>query len=267
MRVEILQNDAGLVAESAQPVKRNTATKLAPPLAANADQQTALRQVVDYYHQTLKASPEALAYLESRGLNQRRAIDHFKIGFANRTLGCGLPERTARPAPRFRGELQASASCASRATSTSTARWSCRSSTSTAHVTEIYGRKLACGTSCARARPAPLPARSASRACGTCQALKASKEIILCEALIDALTFWCAGYRNVTASYGVRGLYRRPPGRPSRRHGIERVLIAYDRDEAGNRAAETLAAKRLTEGHRRLPHRVPARAWTPTSTR
>jgi DNA primase len=30
-------------------------------------------------------------------------------------------------------------------------------------------------------------------------------EIILCEALIDALTFWCAGYRNVTASYGIEG--------------------------------------------------------------
>ena len=36
-------------------------------------------------------------------------------------------------------------------------------------------------------------------------ALAAAKEIILCEALIDALTFWCAGYRNVTASYGVEG--------------------------------------------------------------
>ena len=36
-------------------------------------------------------------------------------------------------------------------------------------------------------------------------ALIASKEIILCEALIDALTFWCAGYRNVTTSYGVNG--------------------------------------------------------------
>ena len=36
-------------------------------------------------------------------------------------------------------------------------------------------------------------------------ALVASKEIILCESLIDALTFWCADYRNVTTSYGVNG--------------------------------------------------------------
>ena len=30
-------------------------------------------------------------------------------------------------------------------------------------------------------------------------------EIILCEALIDALTFLNAGYPNVTSSYGVGG--------------------------------------------------------------
>ena len=36
-------------------------------------------------------------------------------------------------------------------------------------------------------------------------ALQASREIILCEAIIDALTFWCAGYRNVATAYGVEG--------------------------------------------------------------
>jgi DNA primase len=36
-------------------------------------------------------------------------------------------------------------------------------------------------------------------------ALAVSKEIILCEALIDPLTFWVAGFRHVTACYGVIG--------------------------------------------------------------
>jgi len=58
---EILQNDAGLLVESTQLAKKNTTTKLAACLAADADHQTALRQVVDYYHVTLKQSPEALA--------------------------------------------------------------------------------------------------------------------------------------------------------------------------------------------------------------
>ena len=78
-------------------------------------------------------------------------------------------------------------------------------------------------------------------------ALAASKEVILCEALIDALTFWCAGYRNVTASYGVEGFTDDHLAR-FKRHGIERVLIAYDRDDAGERAAEKLAEQLMAKG-------------------
>ena len=29
--------------------------------------------------------------------------------------------------------------------------------------------------------------------------------MILTESLIDAMSFWCAGYRNVTAAFGVEG--------------------------------------------------------------
>ena len=78
-------------------------------------------------------------------------------------------------------------------------------------------------------------------------ALGERKEIILCEALIDALTFWCAGYRNVTASYGVEG-FTDDHLAAFKTHGTERVLIAYDRDEAGDRAAEKLAAQLMAAG-------------------
>ena len=71
-------------------------------------------------------------------------------------------------------------------------------------------------------------------------ALSSSKEIILCEALIDALTFWCAGFRNVTASYGVEG-FTDDHREAFKKHKIEVVKIAYDRDEAGDRAAAKLS--------------------------
>src|SRR6202011_1467337 len=64
--------------------------------------------------------------------------------------------------------------------------------------------------------------------------------IILCEALIDALTFWVAGYRNVTASYGVNG-FTADHRAAFERHGTERVYIAYDRDDAGDRSALRLS--------------------------
>src|SRR5208283_5186026 len=79
------------------------------------------------------------------------------------------------------------------------------------------------------------------------KALAASKEIILCESLIDALTFWCAGYRNVTASYGVNG-FTDDHRAALKKHGTSRVYIAYDRDEAGEKAAVTLAEELLAMG-------------------
>ncbi|MGD8910984.1 MAG: toprim domain-containing protein, partial [Chromatiales bacterium] len=79
------------------------------------------------------------------------------------------------------------------------------------------------------------------------EALSASKEIILCESLIDALTFWCAGFRNVTASYGIEG-FTADHLKAFKEHNTERVLIAYDRDAAGKAAAEKLAKQLMVEG-------------------
>jgi len=97
-------------------------------------------------------------------------------------------------------------------------------------VSEVYGRKT-----CHKLTPG-LPYHmylpGPHKGVFNFEALKASKDIILCEAIIDALTFWCAGFRNVTASYGVNGF---TPDHLAafKKYGVERVFIAYDRDQAG----------------------------------
>jgi hypothetical protein len=78
-------------------------------------------------------------------------------------------------------------------------------------------------------------------------ALMASREIILTEALIDALTFWCAGYRNVTTAYGIEGFTEEHVA-AFKHHGTQRVLIAYDRDDAGERGAAKVAERLMAEG-------------------
>ena len=112
-------------------------------------------------------------------------------------------------------------------------------------MTEVYGRKilnnLRVGTPLHLYLPGP------HRGVWNLEALQATKEIILCEALIDALTFWCAGYRNVTASYGIEG-FTEDHLAAFKRYGTERVLLAYDRDEAGEKAAQTLAEKLIAQG-------------------
>ncbi len=72
-------------------------------------------------------------------------------------------------------------------------------------------------------------------------------EVILAESLVDALTFWCAGHRNVSAAFGTNGFT------PAHLQafiaaGIGRVLIAYDNDPAGNGGADKLAETLLSNG-------------------
>ncbi len=64
--IELLRaNHPSLAAPGPADRSRGTtaAVKLDAPFKLDADDQSALNQVVDYYHQTLKQSPEALKYL------------------------------------------------------------------------------------------------------------------------------------------------------------------------------------------------------------
>ncbi|MEI7357384.1 toprim domain-containing protein, partial [Pectobacterium versatile] len=79
------------------------------------------------------------------------------------------------------------------------------------------------------------------------QALVAGKTVILCESLIDAMSFWVAGYRNVTAAYGVNG-FTDEMRRTFIRHGVKQMLIAFDNDAAGDDAAVKLASVLAADG-------------------
>ena len=100
---------------------------------------------------------------------------------------------------------------------------------------------------CDPGRPCTCTCPGPHRGVWNREALLASKEIIVCEALIDAMTFWCAGFRNVTAAYGIEG-FTDDILAAFKAHGTERVLIAYDHDAAGDKAAQKLAERLMGEG-------------------
>jgi len=242
--VELLkEGDAALVA-SDKPVKRNTTHKHPNPLAANPDNQATLKRVINYYHETLKQSPEALDYLESRGLKSAELIDTFKLGYANRTLAYRLPEKNRKAGAEIRGQLQAIGLLRQSGHEHFTGSLVVPVIDENGIITEVYGRKLL-GNRLRKGTPQHLYLPGPHQGVWNSQALKASDEIILCEALIDAMTFWVSGFRNVTASYGTGG-FTTDHLAAFKQHDIKRVLIAYDRDEAGNTAAEKLA-KQLNE--------------------
>jgi DNA primase len=81
--VELLRADIAVEPGSAL-VKTSTVRKLSPPVDREADDAEMLEQVVAYYHDTLKEAPEALRYLEARGLTHPEMIGEFRLGYANR---------------------------------------------------------------------------------------------------------------------------------------------------------------------------------------
>ena len=107
--VELLQAGLPLAAEAVidtAPAKRSLTRTLPPPVAFDADDQSLLDQTVAYYHDTLQAAPEALAYLKTRGIDCPELIAQFKLGYANRTLGLRLPTKHRQDGTAIRARLE-----------------------------------------------------------------------------------------------------------------------------------------------------------------
>ena len=233
------------LAAGAAAVKRSSVRALPAPVALDADDQGLLDQVIGYYHETLKTSPEALAYLKSRGLDHPELVDRFRLGFANRTLGLRLPEKNRLAGEAIRTRLQRIGVLRASGHEHFNGSLVVPVVNEAGEVTEVYGRKITAGLRAGTALHLYLP--GPHRGVWNLEGLRAAKEVIVCEALIDAMSFWCAGYRNVTAAYGVEGLTEEML-ELFRRNGSERVLIAYDRDEAGDRGADKLAGRLIALG-------------------
>ncbi|XDD51144.1 CHC2 zinc finger domain-containing protein [Leptospira sp. WS92.C1] len=73
------------------------------------------------------------------------------------------------------------------------------------------------------------------------------KDLVLCESVIDALTLYVNGIRNVTCSYGVEG-YTPELHAEILKQRPRRICIAYDNDTAGKEAAKKLGSRLIEEG-------------------
>jgi DNA primase len=244
---ELLREDhLPLVAHSnGKPPRIGTVPKLPAPVSRDADDRALLLQIVSYYTDTLKKSPDALKYLEARGLKSSEMIDHFHLGFANRTLGYGLPEKNRVAGAELRGRLQKLGIYRESGHEHFNGSVVIPIFNLESEVVQMYGRKITPGLR--EGTPLHLYLPGPHRGVWNEEALAISKEIILCEALIDALTFWCAGFRHVTASYGING-FTDEHRAAFQKYGTQKIYIAYDRDDAGEKAAQALAEELLAMG-------------------
>ena len=225
---------------------RSTVSKLPSPLPTGVDERELLERVVGFYTQTLKESPEALGYLERRGLRHGELLERFRLGYANRTLGYRLPAKNRQAGAELRGRLQKLGVIRASGHEHFSGSLVIPVCDREGAVVQLYGRKLRddlrAGT------PLHLYLSGPRRGVFNREALGGSRgELIVCESLIDALTFWVHGLRHVTAAYGADGFTDELHAALTEA-GVGRVLIAFDRDDAGDRGADALVERLGGEG-------------------
>jgi len=243
--VEVLRaGQASALVAGSSPTKKGTIPKLPPPVAFDADDRTLMRQVMDYYQERLQQTPAALEYLKRRGVGSPEAVATFQVGFADRTLGLRLPTKQRLAGAEIRERLT---------------KLGLYRKTGHEHfngcvvfplldaqgeIAGLYGRKIIEQQTPGLAKHLYLP--GPRRGIWNPAALQ-SREVILCEGVIDALTFWEHGFKNVTTAYGVEG-FSEELEEALIAAKVERVWIAFDRDKAGEMGAEKVAARLMARG-------------------
>jgi DNA primase catalytic core len=250
--VELLKSNSPTLYKSAGPVKKSTVPKLPPPVAFDADDQTLFSQVLDYYAERLKENKPAIEYLKKRGLWDEAALKLFKIGFADRTLGLTLPDKRRKDGLEIRTRLTRLGIYRESGHEHFNGSLVFPIMDEGGAVTELYGRRV--GDQKSRIYHLYLP--GPHRGIWNADCLR-SPEIILTESVIDALTFWVNGFRNVTCIYGTEG-FTDDHLEAFKTHKTQQVYLAYDRDKAGDRATERDASRLSSIGVECFRVRFPA---------
>jgi hypothetical protein len=204
-----------------------------PTFTDAGDDQALLREVVAFYARTLKDTPEALGWLMRRAITSPEVVDHFHLGYANRSLGQMLPPGATKAGAEIRAKLQRIGILRESGHEHMAGSLVIPVFDEQGAVVQLYGRKIGesfrAGTSLELWLPGPV------RGVWNREALN-EREVILASGLLDGLTVWSAGQRNVIATLTLDEVPEDVLAAMKARR-VERVLVAYPHDDLGDEAA------------------------------
>jgi len=196
-----------------------------------------LGRVVSYYQHTLTEDNVGIDYLKNeRGINDNQSLKDFGTGYANGTLLNILPDdEEIIQSLKTIGILNSKGK---------EIFYNCvvfpLYDTSGA-IVSLYGRNIddECDVS-----HLYLPGQR----CGLVnrQAAKRSQTIILTESIIDALTLYDQGFKNVIPIYGVNGLIDDHLSYFNLK--IKEAYLVFDADEAGTKAVDAVSTRLKEKG-------------------
>ncbi len=214
--------------------KKATVSRLPCPVALEAEDVDLLDGVADFYHERLQHNQAALDYLASRGLDDEALLKRYRVGFADRTLGIRIPHARRNDGAELRSRLQKLGIYRASGHEHFNGSLVFPITNGGNHVSEIYGRKIT--RNLRKGTPNHLYLPGPHRGIFNPDALK-SRELILCESIIDALTFIRNGMENATCIFGTEG-FTGELFDAIKAANLDSVRIAYDADKAGERATK-----------------------------
>ena len=196
------------------------------------NRQELLKRVTDFYHQTFLEDKRGAEYLAKRGIYGEEVYRGFKIGYANGSLRGTLPANEDNEIIRILKETGILNQKGNEHFYNCVVFPICDENDC---IVGIYGRRVTSD------EPRHLYLPGPHKGVWNWQSLKAGKEIILTESIIDALSCYILGAKNVVPLYGVNGLTE-DHIRYFKDYRAEKVCLCFDNDEPG-----TLARGRVKE--------------------
>jgi DNA primase catalytic core len=220
-----------------------------PPKALSVKERKLLARVVGYYQHTLSEDNRGLAYLkEERGITDNQSLTDFGAGYANGTLLEILPDdpQVIESLKRI-GILNAKGH---------EMFYNCvvfPLLDERGAVAGLYGRRIVDEAGSARHLYLSGPRLGLVNR----QAAKCSETLILTESIIDALTLYDRGFKNTMPIYGVNGLTDEHLLFFNRKIG--QIFLAFDADDAGRKAAQSVSLRLKEKGIDSYPIDLPAK--------
>jgi len=202
------------------------------PAERRIKDQKLLARVVNYYQHTFTEDSRGLDYLKDRGVNDLASMKDFGVGFVNGSLRDILPEDD-----QVINTLKKLGLLNKKGNEVFYNSVVFPLYDHDGAVVSLYGRNIDEKSELTHLYlPGPRrglinPARSSA---------KRSSSILLTESIIDALSLYDQGFKNVIPAYGVNGLTSDHLFLFNR--NIKEVYLVFDADQAGKEGAEKTAS-------------------------
>lgn len=224
------------------------APKSDPPRNLSVKDRKLLARVVSYYQHTLTVDSRGLNYLkQERGITDNQSLKDFGAGYANGTLLEILPEDP--------GVIKVLKKIGILNAKGHEVFYNCvvfPLYNNRGSIANLYGRSIDDEAGVTH-RYLPGPRLGLVNR----QAVKRTQTILLTESIIDALTLYDQGFKNVIPIYGVNGLLDEHLSLLYRK--IKSAYLVFDADEAGQRAAEAVSLRLKEKGITAYPVALPVK--------